>query len=74
MTGRHYHLTARDRAGHRRLLAEARSAELAWRWHDRWAPDFARRGEILTVQVVEGDARACAGRMGPTAQREGTHE
>lgn len=59
MTVQHYHLTARTRFGDRRLIASAGSSELAWRWHDRWAPDFAARGELLMVQAVEGPHAGC---------------
>lgn len=72
MTARHYHLTARTRFGDRRLIASARSAELAWRWYDRWQSDFVRRGELLTVQAVEG-AHAGCGRLARAAEEEANH-
>lgn len=71
MTPRHYHLYARTRYGHRRLIAEARSAELAWRWYDRWQATFAARGELLMVQAVEGEALACLGRTAAAGEEEG---
>lgn len=71
MTARHYHLYARTRYGHRRLIAEARAAELAWRWYDRWQPTFAARGELLMVQAVAGEALTCMGRPGAAEEGEG---
>lgn len=71
MTARHYHLTARTRYGHRRLIAEARSAELAWRWYDRWYPTFSARGEFLMVQAVAGEALTCLGRAATPEEGEG---
>lgn len=73
MTAQHYHLTVRTRFGDRRLIASARAAELAWRWYDLWAADFARRGELLTVQAVAGTHAGCGRAAAVDEEKEATH-
>lgn len=58
----HYHLVARNAYGHRRLIATARSADLARGWYDRWGPYFEIRGELLTLNCIAGTHADCAGR------------
>lgn len=70
MSARHFHLVARHRSGRRRLVAFARDPALIWRWRDRWAEDFARRGELLSVQAVAGPHTGC-GRDAADEEGEG---